>query len=264
MAFRKEGSLPSEVLGTLNYVLHQAFYPDGVHDMDNVYVMGESVFEKFIMDPHIKKTGKRVSAGNWLHGKNLYVLNRSIDHDDQYGPFTMDEIFKMERTTVRNTSECLEYLNQFPGLENLSKDECWQLDIGYIPLPNEFPPEFVRKSIEFAFTNYIPELEDSEGVIIVPGTISRAEEEGDKVKECNAIKIINRDKTKIFFRDGMYIVKIEVAPQKWFILQSCRPASYEKYTSWHVVFKESMELLNQEKILEELTQHITESLCLKK
>ena len=60
MAFKGEGSLPSEVLGTLNYVLHQAFYPDGVHDMDNVYVIGQHVFKNIIEDPQNKKNGKLV------------------------------------------------------------------------------------------------------------------------------------------------------------------------------------------------------------
>jgi hypothetical protein len=65
----------------------------------------------------------------------------------------------------------------------------------------------------------------------VPGTISR--EEADEIEESDRIKIIRRD--------SLYIVKVEVLPQKWFILQSYRTANYENYTSWHMVFKESMD-----------------------
>jgi hypothetical protein len=40
MASKGERLLPAAVLGTLDYVLHQAFYPDGVHEIDEVHVMG--------------------------------------------------------------------------------------------------------------------------------------------------------------------------------------------------------------------------------
>jgi hypothetical protein len=85
MASKGERLLTAAVLGTLNYALHQAFYPDGIHEIDEVYVMGRDVFRNAVEDPQMKENGKMVSLGNRLHGKDLYVLNRSIDPDEKYG-----------------------------------------------------------------------------------------------------------------------------------------------------------------------------------
>jgi hypothetical protein len=171
--------------------------------------------------------GQMVSLENWLSEKELFVLNRGIEPNEKYGPFTMDEIYFMERTAVRTTIQCLEYLSEFTEVNKLPKNDCWQLISGEQPIPNDFPPEFVRKYLEFAFSTNKPELSECEEVIVVPGTISREEFENERIQ--------------IIRRDSVYIVKAEVIPEKWFILQSCRRAHYERYTPWHLVFKECVD-----------------------
>jgi hypothetical protein len=154
-------------------------------------------------------------------------MERTIDPDEKYGAFTMDEIYVMERTSVRSPTECLEFLDSFKGLDKLKKEECWLFGHDVESFSNPYPPDFVRKSLQFAFTTYVDELSKCEGVIIVPGSISREETENERIK--------------IIQRDSLYIVTCEVMPSKWFILQNCRTAHYEHYTHWHLVFKESMQ-----------------------
>ena len=71
-----------------------------------------------------------------------------------------------------------------------------------------------------------PELKECEGVIVVPSAISREEADDPRIV--------------VIKRGTFHIPKIEIAPEKWFIVQSCRTASYENDFSCYLQFTDYM------------------------
>jgi hypothetical protein len=106
MADKCEGPLPATVCATLNYVLHQEFYPDGVHAIDAVCMLwdvicsGMVAWERFVC----------IESKHWSRWKIWTIYNEPDISDGKN----------------HSQDHSLEFLDKFSDLDKLSKDECWQ------------------------------------------------------------------------------------------------------------------------------------------
>jgi len=219
--------LPTYIRGTLNYVLHEAFHPECSNvKITQVYIIGKQLFEEKLKSD---QSGKIITSGIWYqyHDETLYALNYTITPKSKYGPFDMLEIFyTLKRAHVRTPIQCLDLLHEF-RIEHLPQGG-WILESGKNPIQDNFPPIFIRDELNFAFTNYALEMPECQGVIVVPGAISRE-------YTCSS-----NHKIDIVERNHLYIIKIEISENQWFIIQSSRAAFYENYNKCFLAHKTVM------------------------
>lgn len=221
MASNENTSLPGAVKAALNHVLFQAFRPEGNVRVAGVHVCGRERFA------HIVATlvnGEMISPNNWYVKGKLYILNTTIQSSDDFGPFTMDEIWKMPRIPTTNAVECLDFLSKsFPNVSPLQTSCCWVIPKAPNPRPyiDDCLPQTIQKTINFVMQNYKPELTICAGIIIAPLVVNRERYEND------AIIVIERD--------GFYITMIKHGGY-WFILRSCRTAFFENIDSWYIMY----------------------------
>jgi len=216
-------SLPSTVRASLNHVLHQAFYPEGRDHVKYVNVVGEVRYGMFLDLADDEE--KVISFGNFLWKDELFVRNDRISTWKMYGPYTMEQIFMMERCPVWTAQECLEYLKEFESIKTLSKIAGWEIQSNGLIKLNDFPPDFIRQELRDIVKLY--DVCDCDGFILVPGVVPR--------NDCNSENI------KFSQKNGKYMTKIELFPNSWFLLHSCRTAYYEKYQPWYFIYKASMD-----------------------
>jgi hypothetical protein len=216
-------SLPSAVRATLNHALFQAFRPEGNLPVDAVYVCGNNNFNRILAT---RANGQMVSPTNWYTERNMYILNRTLHEDSgYYGPFTMDDIWKMPRITTVTALECMGRLEKYWQEQySLCPSFFWELyPSGGRPRKVDAPPISIQKSDAFVRYNYQPELSKCEGVIIVPLVVTREDSENESIR--------------IIKRDGFHITLIK-RNDRWFILQTCRTAFFEDNHFWYVYVKE--------------------------
>ena len=185
-----ENLLPITVRASLNHVLHQAFYPEGEDYVKCVYILGVDRYNIFADLSSDEK--KLISFGNFLWKGELFVMNQDLSSLKMFGPFTMEEIFRMERCHVWTTSECLDFLLQFKDIEMLSKTKGWEIFSNGQIASNDFPPPFIRKSLLQTF-KHNQEVYNCEGVILVPGEVSRERFDDERIV--------------VMQKEGCYIVK---------------------------------------------------------
>jgi len=218
-------SLPCTVQASLNHVLHQAFYPEGKDHVRYVNILGKQRYEMFLAIADDEE--KMISYGNFLWKNELFVRNNRIPPLKTYGPYTMEQIFVMGRCPVWTAQECLEYLAEFEMIKTLSKTKGWEIHSNSMIRSNDFPPDFIRYEL-LEIVELYPDVCECIGIILVPGVVAR--------NDSNSEGVISLQK------DGKYITKIELFPNSWFLLHSCRTAYYENYKPWFLVFVDSMNL----------------------
>lgn len=215
--------LPASVLGTLNHVLHQAFYPEGRAFVQHVFVVAKDIYHSKTTSDCEKST---ISPGNCLIDDVLYVKNCSLSDGEVFGPFTMEEIYGMTRVPNIDACDCLTYLNdRFPNLSDLSDIVFWELSsAGNCPKTIDEVQPSIKNALKFVRETYETELAYCIGVIVLPYVIRREE----CTQEC----------IKMLQRDGFYITMVKIDKIHWVILQSCRTAFFENVTAWFFVHKQ--------------------------
>jgi hypothetical protein len=218
-----DATLCAPVRATLNHVLHQAYRPESKFDTKGVYVCGQDGYDRIIKS---QTEGRMISPTNWYTNDGfLYVLNRTLpNNSSDYGPFTMTEIWKMQRIPTMAADDCIKHANErFPWapIHLLPRDHCWELrkDTKH-PRSTALLPNCVKKNVNFVYEEYDEEIKRCRGILVAPCVITR--------------EICQDPDIETVQRKGYHFHIINDS----MILQSCRTAGFEGITSYYYVPKE--------------------------
>lgn len=219
-------NLPNPVRATLDHVLCQAMDPKVPYmPIEKIYVYGEEPYAS--LDKSEESGGRSLSFTNWYINGVLYVLNRTLPHEEKYGPYTMLEIFNLPRVPTHEVHRIMDIIDSgYTHLEELDPTKYWKLqDEDIYPKPIFDLPKSIIESAKFVHKNYQPEMNTCMGVIILPAKFLHNGWKHDRVRQVQ--------------RDSFNITMIEVAPDAWFLLQTCRSRFYEApdETTWYLLHK---------------------------
>ena len=223
MASNENSCIPAPVRATLDHVLCQSMDPKVAFvNIRQVYVYGQEHYDS--LD---KAEGWALSHTNWFIDGKLYVLNRAIPAHEEYGPYSLIDIFNLPRVPAMAIYRIMDTIDSiYTHLAELDRRVYWKLhDEDIYPKPIFELPHSVVESAKFAYKNYQPELETCLGLLVLPVTVLHNGWEHKRVR------VVKRDK--------FTITMLEVEDDAWFLLQSCRTRFFEesKDPAWFLMHK---------------------------
>ena len=207
-------NIPAPVRASLDYVFCYAMDPRTPYvRIDKVYIYGKEPYDQ--LDKSEDSKGWPLSHTNWYIDGILYVYNRSIPPHEKYGPYSMTDIFNLPRMPSLPIYRIMEIIdNGYTDLSDLDPVKYWTVrnDEMYPKCVFDLPG-CVIQSAKFVNNHFQKELEDCQGIIILPANIQHYGWRHDRVRHVK--------------RDSFNITMVDVDSGAWFLLQPCRTRFFE-------------------------------------